>query len=212
MINVIIYEDNLEFQQTLSTYLQTQDDIKILGAFENTSSIKQDVEALKPDIIIMDIDMPVSNGLQGLAMLRSFNSEIKVLMLTVFEDDRNIFTAIQNGANGYVLKSGGSELILHALRESLMGGAPMSSSVATQVLRMFRNISQVKKNDLESYNLSSRESEVLNLLVEGYSYKMIAAELFLSIDTVRSHMKSIYEKMHVNSKGEAISKVLKKRL
>ena len=130
-------------------------------------------------------------------------------MLTVFDDNKNVFDAIRNGANGYVLKKTAPAKLLEYIQEAASGGAPMTASIATQVLKMF---SQINPSQNEDYNLSDREKQVLQLLVDGYSYKMIASEMFISIDTVRSHIKKIYEKLHVNSKSEAVAKAFKDKL
>jgi len=130
-------------------------------------------------------------------------------MLTVFDDNKNVFEALKNGANGYVLKKTPPAKLLEYITEAASGGAPMTSSIATQVLKMF---SEVQVPPGEDYNLSEREKEVLQHLVNGYSYKMIAAEMFIAIDTVRSHIKKIYEKLHVNSKSEAVAKAFKDKI
>jgi DNA-binding NarL/FixJ family response regulator len=131
-------------------------------------------------------------------------------MLTVFDDNKNVFEAIRNGANGYILKKTPPSKLLEYIQEAASGGAPMTSSIATQVLKMFSQINTVAQT--ADYNLSDREKQVLQLLVDGYSYKMIAAEMFIAIDTVRSHIKKIYEKLHVNSKSEAVAKAFKDKI
>jgi len=153
--------------------------------------------------------MPGTNGIEGLKIIRSVNTDVKVLMLTVFDDNKNVFDAIRNGASGYILKKTPPSKLLEYIIEAASGGAPMTASIASQVLKMF---SQVNDNKSGDYNLSEREKEVLHLLVEGYSYKMIASKMFIAIDTVRSHIKKIYEKLHVNSKSEAVAKAFKDRL
>jgi DNA-binding NarL/FixJ family response regulator len=157
----------------------------------------------------MDIDMPGVNGIEGLKRIRNVNSEVKILMLTVFDDNKNVFNAIRNGASGYILKKTPPARLLEYIAEAHTGGAPMTASIATQVLKMFSTINNEKGDD---YNLSDREKQVLQLLVDGYSYKMIANEMFIAIDTVRSHIKKIYEKLHVNSKSEAVAKAFKDKI
>jgi DNA-binding NarL/FixJ family response regulator len=181
----------------------------VLAAFKNCDNIIDEVEAFNPDVILMDIDMPGVNGLEGLKRVRAVNSTVKILMLTVFDDNKNVFEAISNGANGYILKKTPPAKLLEYIAEAQTGGAPMTASVATQVLKMFSSMNADKGED---YNLSEREKQVLQLLVDGYSYKMIAGEMFIAIDTVRSHIKKIYEKLHVNSKSEAVAKAFKDKI
>lgn len=185
------------------------DGYEVLAAYKNCATVVDEVEAWKPNVILMDIDMPVVNGIEGLKLIRQKNQEVKVLMLTVFDDNKNVFEALKNGANGYVLKKTPPAKLLEYITEAASGGAPMTSSIATQVLKMF---SEVQIPQGEDYNLSDREKEVLQHLVNGYSYKMIAAEMFIAIDTVRSHIKKIYEKLHVNSKSEAVAKAFKDKI
>ena len=181
----------------------------VLGAFKNCSNIAFEVGSYKPDVILMDIDMPGVNGLEGLKIVRQINTEVSILMLTVFDDNKNIFEALMNGANGYILKKTPPAKLLEYIQEASTGGAPMNASVAAQVLKMFSQISLPVDND---YHLSAREKQVLQFLVKGYSYKMIAAEMFIAMDTVRSHIKKIYEKLHVNSKSEAVAKAFRDKL
>ena len=142
-------------------------------------------------------------------LIREKNTDVKVLMLTVFDDNKNVFEALKQGANGYVLKKTPPAKLLEYIQDVESGGAPMTSSIATQVLKMFSEIEIPASQD---YNLSEREKTVLQFLVNGYSYKMIAAEMFIAIDTVRSHIKKIYEKLQVNSKSEAVAKAFKNRI
>lgn len=209
MINVILYEDNPQLREGLSMLLNGSEGFSVIGAFKNCNNVVNEVEALKPDVILMDIDMPGTNGIEGLKLIRQGNAYVKILMLTVFDDNKNVFDAIRNGANGYLLKKTPPARLLEYIQEAHTGGAPMTSSIATQVLKMF---SQAHNDTTGDYHLSDREKQVLQWLVNGYSYKMIAAEMFISIDTVRSHIKKIYEKLHVNSKSEAVAKAFKDRL
>lgn len=209
MIRVVIYEDNSEFREGLTMLINGSDGFSVLASYKNCNKVAEEVEKWSPDVILMDINMPGTDGLEGLKKIREVNAEVKVLMLTVFDDNKNVFEALRNGANGYLLKKTPPAKLLEYIQDATLGGAPMTSSIATQVLKMFQIIPPTKNQD---YCLSERETQVLQLLVDGYSYKMIASELFIAIDTVRSHIKKIYEKLHVNSKSEAVAKAFKDKL
>jgi DNA-binding NarL/FixJ family response regulator len=209
MIKLLLYEDNPQLREGLTMLIDGSEGFSVLAAYKNCNNVSAEVEAWKPDVILMDIDMPGTNGIEGLKLIREKNDEVKVLMLTVFDDNRNVFEALKNGANGYVLKKTPPAKLLEFITEAASGGAPMTASIATQVLKMFSQINAPKSED---YNLSEREKQVLQLLVDGYSYKMIASQMFIAIDTVRSHIKKIYEKLHVNSKSEAVARAFKDRI
>lgn len=210
MIKVLIYEDIRELREGLTMLLNGSEGFEVLAAYRNCDNVVDEVTSLQPDVILMDIDMPGTTGLEGLKRVREVNKVVKILMLTVFDDNDHVFKAITNGANGYLLKKTKPALLLEYIADAHTGGAPMTSSIATQVLQMFASMNNHKKE--ETFNLTERERQVLQLLVDGYSYKMIAAEKFISIDTVRSHIKKIYEKLQVNSKSEAIAKAFKNRM
>ncbi len=209
VIKLLIYEDNPQLREGLIMLINGSEGLEVLAAFKNCDNVIAQVEAYKPDIILMDIDMPGVNGIEGLKKIRYINSEVKIIMLTVFDDNKNVFDAIRNGASGYILKKTPPSRLLEYIAEAHTGGAPMTASIATQVLKMFSSMNNEKGDD---YNLSDREKQVLQLLVDGYSYKMIANEKFIAIDTVRSHIKKIYEKLHVNSKSEAVAKAFKNKI
>lgn len=209
MIKVLLYEDNPQLREGLTMLIDGSEGFTVLAAYKNCDHVKDEIEAWKPDVVLMDIDMPGTNGVEGLKQIRETDLQVKVLMLTVFDDNKNVFDAIRHGANGYILKKTSPAKLLEYIQEAASGGAPMTASIATQVLKMF---SQLNIPQGEDYNLSDREKQVLQLLMEGYSYKMIASEMFIAIDTVRSHIKKIYEKLHVNSKSEAVAKAFKDRI
>lgn len=206
MIKLLIYEDNPQLREGLTMLIDGSEGFSVLAAFKNCSNVAHEIKTYQPDVVLMDIDMPVVNGLEGLKIIRQLNEEVKVLMLTVFDDHQNIFESLKSGANGYILKKTPPAKLLEYIEEASTGGAPMTASVASQVLKMFSQMHQPSDKD---YNLSEREKEVLQWLVKGYSYKMIAAEMFIAMDTVRSHIKKIYEKLHVNSKSEAVAKAFR---
>ncbi|WP_129714841.1 response regulator transcription factor [Pedobacter sp. SYP-B3415] len=210
MKRILIYEDNAQLREVLSILISATPGFEVVGAKADCRNILAETRTFDPELILMDIDMPGLSGIDGLKMLRANGITVKVVMLTVFEDNRNIFEAIRSGANGYILKKSSPVKIIAAIEDALDGGAPMTSSIATQVLQMFAERHREKRETPE-FNLSAREQDVLNLLVKGFSYKLIAEELFISMDTVRSHIKKIYEKLQVNSKSEAVIKTLKYR-
>lgn len=209
MIKVLIYDDVQELRETLELLVSTTDGFEVVGAFDNCETAPTDIAVLKPDIVLMDIDMPGLTGIDGVKHIRQKNNDVKILMLTVFDDNKNIFDAIKAGANGYLLKKTSPARLVECLHEVYDGGAPMNASIATQVLKMFAGLPAPGGS---TYNLSDREKEVLQLLVDGNSYKMVAADMDISIDTVRSHIRNIYDKLHVNSKSEAVAKALKHRI
>lgn len=209
MIRLLIYEDNPQLREGLTMLIDGTEGFDVMASFKNCNNVVEQVEAFAPDVILMDIDMPGINGIEGLRLIRQHNQKVKVLMLTVFDDNANVFEALKNGASGYILKKTPPNKLLEYIQEANTGGAPMTASIATQVLQMFAALNG-PHND--QYNLSDREKQVLQLLVNGYSYKMIAADMFIAIDTVRSHIKKIYEKLQVNSKSEAVAKAFKDKL
>jgi DNA-binding NarL/FixJ family response regulator len=209
MIKVLLYEDNPQLREGLGLLIDGTPGYQLLASYKDPLNAANEVEAWKPDVVLMDIDMPGMNGIEALKKVKQQNPDAKVLMLTVFDDNKYVFEAIRHGAIGYVLKKTAPAKLLEHISDAASGGAPMTSSIAAQVLKMFAG-QQAPSG--ESFNLSEREKEVLQHLVEGDSYKMIAAGMFISLDTVRSHIKKIYEKLHVNSKSEAVAKALTKKI
>lgn len=203
MKKIVVFEDNIGRQEALKLLLENHDNLELVGVFENCLNVVNEIRALNPDLVLMDIDMPEVNGIEGARLIRNNFPDITVLMQTIFEDEVNIFNAIQAGAHGYILKSATTSKLLDAITESLEGGAPMSPLIAKKVVDAFRNNVSDKNEMLE---LTEKEKEILSLLAKGLSYKLIANECDLSFHTVNSHIKKIYEKLHVNSALEAVSK------
>ena len=207
MIRVVIFEDNPNLRVGLYQLVNGSPGFMCAGAFEDCSRLVKNIKDTNPDIVLIDIQMPGINGIEGVRILRDKFPELKILMQTVFEEDEKIFQSILAGASGYILKNTPPARILDALKEIHEGGAPMSPSIATKVLKMVSNPS--KTSPSQSFNLSDREKEILTCLVKGMRYKRIAEVCFISVDTVRGHIRSIYEKLHVHSKSEAVAKAIK---
>lgn len=208
-IRILLYDDNEALRVSMEALINDEPDLDLVAALPDAERVENDIKRMRPDVILMDIDMPEINGVQAVRKIRKINEHLPVIMLTVFDDNENIFKAICAGASGYILKRYADEEIPAAIRNVMTGGAPMTGTVAKKVLQM---VPQAKSNDEEKNDLSRRESEILKLLVSGFSYKMIAAHLNISIDTVRFHIKKIYDKLHVHSATEAVSKALKDKL
>jgi len=209
-IKVAIFEDNKGLRQGLYQLINGSDGFQCVGAFEDCLNILQDIEQSKPDVVLMDIQMPGINGIEGVRILREKYPYLKILMQTVFEDSERIFQSILAGASGYILKNTSPARILDFIKETFEGGAPMSPSVATKVLKMV--VLQSPSDGVSAFDLSGREKEILSCLVKGMSYKLIADACSISIDTVRGHIRNIYEKLHVHSKSEAVAKAIKGKI
>ncbi|MEO8147159.1 MAG: response regulator transcription factor [Bacteroidia bacterium] len=201
---IIIYEDNIFLRESISQLISGSGKFKLLSAFENCNHISIDMQTLRPDVVLMDIEMAGTDGLEGLKLIRKFSSTIHVIMLTVFDDNDRVLQAICSGASGYLIKNTEPEKILEAINDVLNGGAPMTPSIARKVLQLFP---KVPAPGDEMNKLTVREQEVLKLLSSGNSYKMIAAQCSISIETVRTYIKRIYEKLQVHSATEAIAKI-----
>jgi DNA-binding NarL/FixJ family response regulator len=200
---ILIYEDNNQLRESVSKLVAYSKDHLLLGSFPNALHVEKQVKTMKPDIILMDIDMPGGiNGIEAVKKIRLFDQQIHIIMLTVFDDNTNVLDAVFAGASGYLLKKHLSERLLDAMQEILAGGAPMSPSVARMVINSMRKHPAAGN----IYQLTPRETEILTALSQGSSYKIIAAENFISVDTVRSHVKNIYQKMQVHSQLEAIAR------
>ncbi len=197
-IKVFIYDDNNARRDSLKALMELSPELIFVGEAANCTEVSTDMDTTFPDVVLMDINMPEVDGIEGLKKIKASYLHIKVLMQTVFDDSDKVFECIRNGASGYILKKDSPQRILQAIQEVYEGGAVMNPSIALKVLDYFHPT----KIDNP---LSVRETEVLKLLSDGLSYKMIADKLFLSFNTVNSHVKHIYEKLHVSSMGEAIA-------
>ena len=209
MTPVGIIEDNESLRQSVALLLETNNRYKVVLSEPTCDHIIHKLEQALPLILLMDIDMPGMNGIEGVKLVKQHFPSIDIIMFTVFENDDKIFDSIIAGADGYILKRSRPEKIVDALHELQEGGAPMSPGIAQRVMQMFRN-TQAKPQT--SFHLSKRELDILNGLVKGQTYKEMAGELFVSVETVRTHLKNIYEKMHVHSKAEAVVAAFKNKL
>lgn len=201
-ISLILFEDNERLRESLVYLLNNTEGFTVLADFSHCNDSASAVRVHKPDVVLMDIDMPGEGGIKGVRMVKEAEPLTYVIMYTVFEDDDKLFQCLCAGANGYLLKKTPPGKLFEAIQDVMEGGAPMSPSVARKVLNTF------KQGKSTQYNLTPRELDVLQLLIKGYSSKMIAGELNISFDTARSHLKNIYTKLHVNCGKQAISKVL----
>jgi len=208
-IEVLIYEDNNDMRNGLAQLISRTAGLKLSGAFADCMATEAQVKKLVPDVVLMDIDMPVITGIQAVQLIRHFDTDVQILMLTVFDTNEKIFNALCAGASGYLLKKTAPSKIVEAIHDVYTGGTPMTPEIAKKVLGHFSK--QPLKNK-EHYNLTDREKDILFCLAQGYSYKMIAAQLQISIDTVRFYIKQIYLKLQVNSAPEAIAKALREHI
>jgi len=206
--SIVLFEDNEMLRESIVQMLSTNQYFQVKGAYDNVLKSTEVIKSLSPDVVLMDIDLPGLSGIEAVRKIRATGNGTPILMLTVFDDNDHVFEAICAGASGYLLKKHLSSRLFEAIEELKSGGAPMSPSVA----RMVINSMHQKPVQQNPYGLTSRESDVLTSLSEGNSYKLIAAEFGLSVDTVRTHIKSIYEKLHVHSQTEAVAKALNERL
>lgn len=208
-INICLFDDSPKVTDSVKTLVSLVDGVNIKNTFPDANDVVNKVRKSSPNLIIMDVDMPGTDGIQAVRALRAANVEVPVLMFTVFEDDDKIYEAICAGANGYLLKNIEPAKMLDAIREVMEGGAPMSPVIARKVLQQFASGSQLATNN---YELTGREKEILKHLTTGLSYKMIAAECAISFETVRTHIKNIYSKLHVASMTEAVAKAINEKI
>lgn len=210
-IKVTLFEDNKDLREGMQAILNGSPGFTCIAAYANCNNLINRLKESDPDVVLMDIQMPGMSGIEAVAVLRQEFPDLPVLMQTIFDDEAKVFAAICAGANGYILKNTVPVKFLDAIKEVAEGGSPMTASIASKVLKMFKH--QNANADVgQSFDLSAREKEILSLLVDGNSYKMIANKLYISYETVHSHVKKIYKKLHVNSVNEAVSKALRNKL
>lgn len=209
MTAVSIYEDNDELRSLLQTLIGRTDGFLVVGAYANGQQVVEQARQDRPDVVLMDIDMPGRDGIDCVRLLKETSVQIKVLMHTVFEDDDRLFACLSHGADGYLLKKHTATHLLNALAEVMEGGGPMSPGIARRVLKTF---SQPAPPSKQPYGITDREKEILHLLTQGYTYRMIGHQCSISVETVRRHLKNIYQKLHVQCGTEAVAKALREQL
>lgn len=209
---VVVFDDNDTRRDGLKLLIELTPEMTCVGAFNDCRDVIKRIEATQPDVVLMDIDMPNVNGIEGLKILRTRFPELKILMQTVFEDDEKIFTCIQSGADGYVLKKTPPHDLIKGIQDIMNGGAAMTPSVARQVLRLVNKPLYQQNSKKETFKLTERETEILSQLVKGMSYKMIADTCNVSVATINTHIRHIYEKLQVNSGTEAVAKAIEHQI
>jgi DNA-binding NarL/FixJ family response regulator len=205
---LVIFEDNARLRQSLEILLNDESNFQVAAAYPDCDKAEKIVEKNNADLVVMDIDMPGIGGVEGVRRIKNSHPEVKVVMHTMFDDDNRIFDSICAGADGYLLKNTSPVQLVSALQEVMSGGAPMSPFVAQKVFQHFRQV----KTDSEQFKLTAREKEILELLVKGNSYKMIAGKSTVSIDTVKKHLQNIYHKLHVSCGTEAVAKAIQHKI
>ncbi|HMU14610.1 MAG TPA: response regulator transcription factor [Flavobacteriales bacterium] len=210
-VRVIAFDDNKDLREMFRMLVDAQADMVCVVVLPDLSQLMRDIDAAQPDVIVMDIQMPGMNGIDGVKAIKTRYPEARILMQTVFEDEDKVFDAICAGASGYILKTASADEMVGAIRSVHAGGSPMTPSIAAKVLARFRANAAPNSSE-EEYNLTQRERDVLGLLVKGLSYKMIADRIGISFHTVDSHIRKIYDKLHVSGMAEAVSKAVRKRI
>ncbi len=208
MITVSIVDDEKELRQSITTFVNGSPGFRCVSAYSSAETALKGLPADKPDVVLMDINLGGMNGIECVERLKITMPEMQILMLTIYEDTDQIFKALSAGASGYLLKRSSPTKLLQAIREVHAGGAPMTSSIARKVVASFQTSKHAGGGDTQSH-LSPREEMVLNCLAKGLTYKQIADQLDISIDTIRTYLRRIYGKLHVQSRTEAVAKYLR---
>ncbi|HTS43707.1 MAG TPA: response regulator transcription factor [Puia sp.] len=212
-VRVAIFEDSKAVREAISLLVGGTHGLELAGAYPDCNNLIDDIQSSAPDIVLMDIGIPGINGVEAVKIIRQHFPGLKVIMQTVFEDDDKIFAAICAGASGYLLKDTPPSRLMESIIEAQKGGAPMSPSIARKALNLFQKfLSPIAQTNPSDYHLTAREKDILQYMSKGLSYKMIADTCNISFDTVRAHIRHIYEKLHVASMSEAVAKALRERL
>ena len=206
-VRISIIEDDAPLRRIFSNWLRRAPDLQLVGEYPDAASALGTIAADKPDVVLADINLPGMNGIECVRRLKALLPETQFMMLTVYEDAENIFSAMQAGTSGYLLKRTTREEFLDAIADIKQGGSPMTSAIARKVVQSFQKPSAHRLTD-EGAPLSPREKEILDLLARGYLYKEIAEKLKISVPTVNAHIRNMYEKLHVHSRGQAVARYL----
>jgi len=206
---VAVVEDQRDLREGLQMLINGTVGYRCTGSYRSMEDALYHIGGQMPDIVLVDIGLPRMQGDEGIRILKERYPRLLLVALTVFDDDDQIFNALCAGASGYLLKKTPPSQLLESLNEVMSGGAPMSPEVASRVVALFRDIRPPQQ---ASYHLTSTETQLLKLLVEGHHYKTAAAELGISINTVKFHLQNIYQKLQVHSKSEAVAKALRSKL
>jgi DNA-binding NarL/FixJ family response regulator len=210
MLRITIFEDTAIQFEGLKMLIEDQPDMLLAGAFRDATGVMNKIRRTKPDVILMDIKMPDVSGIDAVKEIKAEFPEIQIIMQTVFEEDDKVFAAICAGASGYLLKGSSPDRFIEAIKEVSTGGSPMTPMIARKVFQIFQG--QFNNKDVGYQELTPKEKDVLRCMIDGLSYKMIADKLEITFHTVNTHTKRIYEKLHVNSASEAVSKALRNKL
>jgi DNA-binding NarL/FixJ family response regulator len=212
-LRIAIFDDNKNIRESIALLLKMEKDFEVVGSFAHVLDWNDVIKESRPDMVLMDIEMPGMSGIEAVKFIKKEFPHIQILMQTVFEDDDRVFDSICAGASGYILKNFLSTKLVESIKELQFGGSPMSPTIARKVLIRMQQIPEhVKPEESPDYHLTKREKEVLVCMVNGLSYKMIADQLSIGYETVRSHIKKIYEKLHVASLTEMVAKAIHQRI
>ena len=212
-LRIALFDDNKNIRESIAMLLATVPEFETVGSYSHVLDCIEDVSESNPDIVLMDIEMPGMTGIEAVKMIKTAYPQVQILMQTVFEDDDRVFDSICAGASGYILKNHLNTRLVDAINELQFGGSPMSPSIARKVLgKLQKHSSEIRPQETINYQLTPREKDVLACIVEGLSYKMIADKLCISYETVRSHVKKIYEKLHVASLTEVVANAINQRI
>jgi DNA-binding NarL/FixJ family response regulator len=212
MVRVAVFDDNKYIRNDIASILKSEIKFDVVGMFKSGYNLMEDLERVRPDIVLMDIEMPEIDGIDILRRIKKTHPDIQVLIQTAFQDEHNVYQSIIAGASGYILKSRLKSSLVSSLNELCTGGAPLSPAVARQVVGFLQNDDIKQKKPSKDYGLTPREKDVLSYLVAGLSYKMIGGKLQISYETVRSHMKNIYAKLKVESLTAIVAKTINQNL